>query len=170
MAETKYPADGFTYIGFVEDPDGNAFVDFHAPELAEFSGHIDLSCDVTSGGLDLGVSTGTIDSASICSAVVAQSQGRTNVTPSLTMWRYKQPEDTAWEFVEKGKVGWLFIRSGVPYETALADGDELWIAYVELGEPAPEFGGGDTNATFTSNMLLVSGDKYDPKAVIGGGS
>jgi hypothetical protein len=170
MAETKYPADGFTYIGFLEDVEGDAFVDFHAPELAELTGHEDMSCWVTSGGLDLGVSTGTIDAASICSSVVAQSHGRTTVTPALTMWHYKQPEDTAYEFVEKGKVGWLFIRTGVEYDEALAEGDRIWIAYVELGEPATEFGGGDTNNTFTVNMLLTAGDKYDPKAVIGGGS
>jgi hypothetical protein len=170
MAEVKYPADGNTYVGFLVDPDGDAIADVHAPELAELAGHVDLSCHVMSGGIDMGISTGTIDTASICSAFVSQAQGRTTVTPALTMWRYKQPEDTAWELVEKGVLGWLFIRSGVPSDDALADGDQIILAYVEMGEPDPEFPGGDTAQTFTSNMLLVSGRLYDPKAVIGGGS
>lgn len=170
MAEVKFPADGMTYIGFLEDATGDAITDVSAPDLAELAGIVDLSCDVQSGGVDLGVSTGTIDAASICSAFVAQSNGRTTVSPKLTMWRYKQPDDTAWELVEKGKLGWLVIRTGVPTDDPLADGDMVSVAYIEMSEPAPTFPGGDTLTTFTVNMLLVNGRLFDQKAVIGGGS
>lgn len=170
MAEVKYPADGNTYVGWLEDEVGDAITDIHAPELSELSGIVDLSCHIASGGLDIGVSTGTIDTASLCSAFVSQAQGRTTVSPQLTGWRYKQPDDTFWELVEKGTTGWLIIRSGVPTDEALADGDQVMVAFVEMGEPNPEFAGGDTAETFQVGMLLVSGRLYDPKAVIGGGS
>lgn len=170
MAEVKYPTDGMTYIGWLADPDGDAITDVSAPELSELSGIVDLSCDVQSGGIDLGVSTAVIDAASICSAFVAQALGRTTVSPALTGWRYKQPDDTFWELVEKGTTGWLVIRTGVPSEDALADGDMVTVAFVEMSDPQPAFPGGDTLTTFKVNLVLVNGQQFDQKAVIGGGS
>jgi hypothetical protein len=168
MAEVKFPADGMTYIGFLEDAAGTAIDDVSAPTLAELATIVDLSCDVQSGGIDLGVSTAVIDAASICSAFVAQALGRSTVSPTLTGWRYKQPDDTFWELVEKGKLGWLLIRTGVPTETALADGQMVTLAYIEMSDPQPAFPGGDTLTTFQVNMVLVNGQLFDQKAVIGG--
>lgn len=170
MPEVKFPADGQTFIGWLPDAEGTAITDVHAPELAELAAIVDLSCHVMSGGLSLGVTTGTIDTASICSAFVSQANGRTTVTPTLTMWRYKQPDDTAWDLFEKGALGWLLIRTGVDTDTALAEGQQVTLAYVEMSDPAPEFPGGDTATTFIGNMLLVSGRLFDQKAVIGGES
>lgn len=168
MAEVKFPADGMTFIGFLADPVGDAITDVSAPELTELAGIVDLSCDVQSGGIDLGVSTAVIDAASICSAFVAQALGRSSVSPALTGWRYKQPDDTFWELVEKGKLGWLLIRSGVPTDDPLADGDMVSLAYIEMSDPQPAFPGGDTLSTFGVNMVLVNGRLFDQKAVIGG--
>lgn len=168
MAEVKFPADGMTYIGWLADPDGDAIDDVHAPALSDLSGIVDLSCDVQSGGIDLGVSTAVIDAASICSAFVAQGLGRTTVSPALTGWRYKQPDDTFWELVEKGTLGWLLIRTGIPTDTALANGQFVTLAYVEMSDPQPEFPGGDTLTTFKVNMVLVNGQLFDQKAIIGG--
>lgn len=170
MAEVKFPTDGMTYIGWLADPDGTDIADVSAPELSELSTIVDLSCDVQSGGVDLGVSTAVIDAASICSAFVAQGLGRTTVSPKLTGWRYKQPDDTFWELVEKGTLGWLLIRTGVPSETALAEGQMVSLAYVEMSDPQPQFPGGDTLTTFQVNLVLVNGQLFDQKAVIGGGS
>jgi hypothetical protein len=166
MAEVKFPADGMTYVGWLADPDGDAIGNVHTPELSELAAIVDLSCDITSGGLAPGISQGTIDAASLCSRFVSQSQGRVTVAPALTFWRYKQPDDTAWDLVENGTLGWLLIRTGIPTETPLAVGQEVTLAYVEMGEPMPEFPGGDTNTTFTSNFLLVNGQLFDQKAEI----
>lgn len=166
MPETKYPADGATRVEWVSGVDGVA--DVHAPTVAELNAGVDISCHIMSGGLSLGVSTGTIDTASLCSAFVSQANGRTTVTPALTMWRYRQPDDTAWELFEEGAVGYLVIRSGVDTDDAWANGQQVIVAYVEVSEPAPEFPGGDTATTFTVNMSLISGREYDPKAWVGG--
>lgn len=168
MAEVKFPADGMTYIGWLEDEDGSTITDVSAPTLASLSGMVDLSCDIQSGGVDLGVSSAVIDTASLCSAFVSQANGRTTVSPKLTGWRYKQPDDTFWELVEKGSLGWLLIRTGIPTETPLANGQMVTLAYVEMSEPMPSFPGGDTATTFTVNMVLVSGQLFDQKAAIGG--
>lgn len=165
---TKYPADGNLYIGFLADPDGDAITDIMAPETAELSSIVDLSCDVQSGGVDMGISTGTIDTTSVCSAFLEQALGRTTVAPNLTFWRYKQPDDTAWDLFEKGLRGWLVIRTGVPSGDALADGDEVTLAYVDTSEPTPAWPGGDTASTFAVQFVLVSGSKFTQKAVIGG--
>lgn len=170
MAEIKFPADGQTYIGWLEDETGDAITDVSAPELSELSSIVDLSCHVQSGGVDLGVSTATIDAASICSSFVSMGLGRTTVAPTLTGWRYKQPEDTFWDLVEKGTTGWLVIRTGVASEEPLADGDQVTIAYLEMSDPQPEFPGGDTLTTFMVSLVLVNGQKFNQKAVIGGGS
>jgi hypothetical protein len=170
MAEIKFPADGQTYVGWLADPDGDAIADVSGPELAELAAIVDLSCDIQSGGLDLGVSTATIDAASLCSAFVSMALGRTTVAPTITFWRYKQPEDTAWDLVEKGTLGWLFIRTGVPTEDALAEGDQVTVAYVEMSDPQPAWPGGDTLATFQVSLVLVNGQLFDQKAIIGGGS
>jgi len=166
----KYPADGQLYVGWLADSAGTAVEDVEAPDLADFAEIVDLSCDIQSGGVDLGISTATIDAASICSAFVAMANGRTTVAPTLTFWRYKQPDDTAWELFEKGSLGWLLIRTGMPSEQALADGDQVTLAWLEMSEPSPEFPGGDTLTTFNGSMLLVNGQKFSQKATIGGES
>lgn len=164
----KYPSDGHTRVTWVAGVDG--IDDVHGPTTAELALGVDLSCHITSGGLNLGVSTGTIDTASLCSAFISQANGRTTISPQLTMWRYSQPDDTAWELFDGGELGWLVIRSGVDYDTPYADGQGVIVAYVQVSEPAPEFPGGDTATTFQVNLLLVSGDMFDQKAVVGGGS
>lgn len=166
MPETKYPADGSTRVYWIPDEDGIA--DVSAPSVSELNAGVDISCHIMSGGLALGVSTATIDTASLCSAFVSQANGRTTVTPALTMWRYSQPDDTAWELFNGGEVGWLVIRSGMPTDTAWANGQAVIVAYVQVSEPAPEFPGGDTATTFVVNMLLVSGRQFDQKAWVGG--
>lgn len=167
---TKYPADGHTMVLLV--PADPGIDDVHAPELAELTDPavIDISCDIMSGGLNLGVGSGVIDGASICSANVSQSTGRTTVSPTLSFWRYLAPDDTAWEVAEKGDQYWLVVRSGYTYETALAEGQEVWLGLFEMGEPQPQFPGGDTNKSFDLNFNLVSGADFDQKAVIGGAS
>lgn len=166
----KYPADGQLYIGWLPDDTGEAITDVEAPELAELGDIVDLSCDVQSGGVDMGISTATIDAASICSAFVEQALGRVTVAPVLTFWRYKQPDDTAWDLFEYGTQGWLVLRSGVPTGDALADGDQVTLAYVAMSEPAPTYPGGDTLTTFAGTMVLVKGNKFSQKAIIGGES
>jgi hypothetical protein len=167
MADVKYTGDGMTYVGWLEDAVGTGIPVVSAPDLStDLVGIVDLSCHITSGGLDLGVSTGTVDTGSLCSDVISQAVGRTTISPTLTMWRYKQPDDTAWDLVEKGTTGWLVIREGKASDAALAAGDQVIVAFVEMGEPGPEFAGGDTAKTFMTNFVLVNGAKYDPKAVI----
>lgn len=166
MPETKYPADGSTRVYWVAGEDGIA--DVSAPTVSELNAGVDLSCHIQSGGLSLGVSTATIDTASLCSAFVSQANGRTTITPQLTMWRYEQPDDTAWELFDGGEVGWLVIRSGIDTDTAWANGQAVIVAYVQVSEPAPEFPGGDTATTFMVNMLLVNGRLFDQKAFVGG--
>lgn len=164
----KYPADGQLYVGWLPDEDGTAITDIEAPELTELAEIVDLSCDIQSGGVDMGISTATIDASSICSAFVEQALGRVTVAPTLTFWRYKQPDDTAWDLFEYGSQGWLVLRSGVPTGDALANGDQITLAYVAMSEPAPTFPGGDTLSTFAGQMVLVKGNKFSQKAVIGG--
>lgn len=166
MAEVKYPADGNLRVAWVPGDDGIGNI--HTPEVSELTDAavVDLSCHIQSGGVNLGVSTNTVDTGSICSAFVSQANGRTTVAPVLTGWRYKQPEDTFWDIVEKGEVGYLVLRTGVPYETPFEAGQEVTVALVEMSEPAPEFPGGDTMTTFQVNMALVSGDKFDQKAEV----
>ena len=167
---TKYPADGMLYVGWLPDSAGTAITDIEAPTEAELASIVDWSCDIQSGGVDPGISTGTIDAASICSAFVAQSVGRTTVAPTLTFWRYEQPDDTAWETVIKGTLGWLVMRTGVPSDQALADGDNITIGYMQMSEPSPAFPGGDTNSTFSESFVLVNGQKFTQRAWIGGAS
>lgn len=166
--QVKYPADGNTRIVWVPGADGIA--DIHAPTVTELAAGVDISCEVQSGGLDLGVSSGVIDGASICSSAVAQSTGRTTVSPTLTCWRYRPPADVAWALAEKGSIGYLAVRSGIDYETEWDEDQEVWIGLFEMGEPAPSFPGGDTNSDFSLNFNLVDGTRYDPKAVVGAGS
>lgn len=166
MAEVKFPADGNTRVDWVPGADG--IEDITAPTTTELATGVDLSCEITSGGLDLGVSSGTIDGASLCSDAVAQSTGRTTVSPSITFWRYRPPEDTAWDLAVKGSLGYLVVRTGVESDAEYEDGQEVWVGLFEMGEPAPEFPGGDTNTTFTLNFNLVSGREFDQKAVVGG--
>lgn len=169
--ELKFPADGNTTVLFI--PGADSISDPDAPTTEELGDPdaVDLSCDIQSGGLDTGISTGVIDSASLCSAFVSQAAGRTTVSPTLTMWRYKQPMDTAYQLFRTPQVGWLVIRTGIPTEDAWEDGQELdLVALVETTPPAPAYPGGDTLNTFQIQPLLVSGGSLSTSAVVGGGS
>lgn len=164
----KYPADGKTRVCWV--PGENGIADKSAPELNELAVGTDISCHIQSGGLSLGVSTATIEAASLCSYIVSNFIGRTTVAPTLTCWRYEQPDDEMWDLVEKGAVGWLVIRSGMDYDEPFDDGDEVTTLLVQMSEPQPEWPGGDTLATFQVTLGLINGDSFDQKAVIGGAS
>lgn len=166
--QVKYPADGNTSVIWIPGADG--VDDVNAPTVEEIQAGVDLSCDIQSGGLDLGISSGTIEAASLCSANVSQSTGRTTVSPTLTFWRYRQPEDTAWDLARKGEVGWLVVRTGIASEAAYEDGQEVIVGLFEMGEPSPAFPGGDTNNTFALNFNLVNGADFDAHAVVGGAS
>ena len=61
---------------------------------------------------------------------------------------------------------YLSGRIRMAMQTAFAAGDMVICAFVEMGEPNPNFEGGDTAKTFDINFLLVNGAKYDPKAVL----
>lgn len=167
---TKYPADGKLFVGWLEDPTGEAIADVTAPTEAELSTIVDLSCEIKSGGFEPGITTGVTDAKSICSANVAQGLGQTNVSPKVTFWRFEQPDDTAWELVEKGAAGWLVWRTGVDSADPLEDGQDVSLGWFLMSDPAPEFPGGDTNATFVEQFVLQNGQMFEQKAVIGGGS
>lgn len=163
----KFPADGNTFIGWLEDAAGTAIADINAPSVGtELAAVVDLSCDVQSGGFTLGVTNAVIDAKSLCDAFAAQALGTTTVSPALTLWRYKDPDpDTAWDLFERGALGWLVVRTGVPSDQPLASGDKLTLAYVEASEPQPDYPGGDTLTTFTETFVLNDGQKFTQKAV-----
>lgn len=165
---TKFPADGKTRIHWVAGDDGIA--DVHAPTVDEIEAGVDISCDIPSGGIDLGVSNATIETGSICSRFVSYANGRTTVAPALTGWRYEQPDDTFWELVEKDTVGFLVIRTGMDYEDDFEAGQMVTVIKAQMSEPAPEFPGGDTAMTFSVNFVLIAGDQFDQKAVVAAGS
>jgi hypothetical protein len=162
----KYPADGQTRVYWIPGEDGIA--DKSAPTEAELNAGIDISCHIQSGGLALGISTATIEAASLCSYIVSNYIGRTTVAPTITAWRYKQPDDEMWDLVENGAIGWLAIRTGMDYETAWADGQDVTTMLLQMSEPQPTFEGGDTLNTFTVTLGLINGDEFDQKANVGG--
>lgn len=165
---TKYPADGKLRVVWVDGEDG--IEDVSAPTTTELGTGIDLSCDIMTGGLNLGISNATIETGSVCSKNISQANGRTSVSPQITFWRYEQPDDTAWELVEKDRVGFLVVRTGMDYEDAFANGQQVTVIKAQMSEPAPEFPGGDTATTFTANFVLVNGADFDQKAWVGGTS
>lgn len=164
----KYPADGKTRVAWINGEDGIA--DKSAPDVEELEGGTDISCHIQSGGLNLGVSTATIDAGSLCSYVVSQYIGRTTVAPTLTCWRYEQPDDDMWDLVEKGAIGWLVIRTGMDYDEPWEDGQAVTTLLLQMSEPQPAFEGGDTLNTFQVTLGLINGDDFDQKAVVGGAS
>jgi hypothetical protein len=165
---TKFPADGNTRVVWIEGEDGIA--DINAPTEEELNAGVDLSCDIMSGGMNWGIASGTIEGASVCSGNVAQSTGRTTVSPTLGFWRYLAPDDTAWETIgEKGLIGYLVRRTGYDYDEAWADGQgDLLVGLFQTGEPVPQEPGGDTNSSFDVNFNLVNGREFTQHARVGG--
>jgi hypothetical protein len=152
-------------------PGEDGIADFLAPTEAELTAGtvVDISCDIMSGGMNWGIASGTIDGASVCSGNVAQSTGRTTVSPTLSFWRYLAPDDTAWETFDKGDIGWLVRRTGYTYETAIEDGQgDLLVGLFQTGEPVPQEPGGDTNSSFDLNFNLVNGRLFTQRARVGG--
>lgn len=165
---TKYISDGNLKVVWV--PGANGIADADAPTTTELNAGIDISCDVATGGYNPGVGSGTVDGGSICSGAVQQNTGRSTSAPRLTCYRKTQAagDSAAWGIAVKHAVGWLVVRTGIPSDTVWADGQEVTVGKYEQGEPIPQHGGGDTNATFEMVLNLLDGATFDQHANVGG--
>ncbi|MFI2563010.1 hypothetical protein [Paenarthrobacter sp. NPDC018779] len=131
------PADGNTLVKLV-----TAIADTSAPKVAtelNAASSVDISCYLTAGGWKPSLSEQVITDERLCTTQTYEQKGRsqrgldveyidnTNSTNAAT---YNKAKDT----LVPGTPMFVVVRTGLPYETALAAGQKVTVYPVTPGE------------------------------------
>lgn len=165
---TKFPHQEYTRVIFVPNPPG--IVDITAPTLLEVNHPevVDLSCALTTEGLQVGVSTNSVTSGSLCSRNVSEVPGSTTHDVMLTGFRYNDEDDDAfWYMADWGVLGLIVIRRGPRYDQAWASGDPVEVRKGAFGDPSPANSAADSLQDFSVKFFV---DTYAAKGFVGGTS
>ena len=137
MAEIpSTPADGNVLVKLV-----SAIADTEAPKLTEVnaSGAVDISCYLTGGGYKPSLSEQVITDERLCSTETYEQKGRSqrgleveyiNNTNSPSGTTFNKARET----LAPGAEQYLVVRTGLPYDTALAVGQKVTIYPINPGE------------------------------------
>lgn len=147
-----------------------------APTTTEL-GHasvVNVSAFVTRDGVQRPEGGNSIDTASIVNTHDTTAPGTTSGVPTLRCLLQTQDgteDNLAWETFgdARGTVGSLVVRDGLPWETAIANGQEVEVYHNVILDTAQKSAPAtNTPSTFSVQMHTQS----DPvrRAVVGGGS
>lgn len=166
---------GRTRLLWVPGKDGIA--DYLAPELAELNavGVRDLTCimvttyEVRMDGSDTTNERAVCETANVSTATIRNYMGRMDL---FRDWDETDPMNPDWstddvlEWLDYLATGWFVRRNGLPYDTALADGQKVE-TYKFMADEAQTSGG--TGSGFMKAMVpLLPQGVATTRAVIGG--
>ena len=130
------PADGNVLVKLVP-----AIADTSAPKLTELSvaGAVDISCYLTGGGYRPSLSEQVITDERLCTTQTYEQKGRSqrgldveyiDNTNSPNATTFNKAKDT----LVPGSKHFLVVRTGLPYDTALAASQKVTVYPVTAGE------------------------------------
>lgn len=152
----KYPFDENTRVVLLDEEPSN----FEAPTTSELNAGLDITCELTAEGLQLGKGNNSISSGGLCSGVDSTVPGRTTFSASLVGFKYKQPDASPfWDAAgPKGDEAWIYVRYGLPHDQAWANGDDIEGYHFLWGKRAVANSGTDTLVTFTVPIHIQEED------------
>jgi hypothetical protein len=131
------PADGYVLVSLVA-----AFADTSAPKVAtelDAVSSVDISCYLTGGGYKPSLSEQVITDERLCTTQTYEQKGRSqrgldveyiDNTNSPDEANFNKAKDT----LVPGSKHFLVVRTGLPYDTALAAGQKVTVYPVTAGE------------------------------------
>ena len=130
------PADGNVLVKIVP-----AIADTSSPKLTELNaaGAVDISCYLTGGGWKPSLSEQVINDERLCTTQTYEQKGRSqrgleveyiDNTNSPNATTFNKAKDT----LVPGSSAFLVVRTGLPYDTALAVSQKVTIYPVTAGE------------------------------------
>lgn len=156
--------DGMYRVAFCD-----TIADISAPTVAELNAGLQLSCQITPGGLAREANDERIDDSRLCSTYSTERMGRTSFPGfALTMVHidtvaFGSPDD-AFDTLVKGNLGYVVERSDKSYSEAWAAGDKVKVYPVECGSFNDATPTANENQTFTIPMAVTSDP--DRRAVV----
>lgn len=133
-----------------------AIANVAAPTVAELNAGTALEGLIVPDGLDIGITTNSVDTSNLGSTFTTNRAGRK--VPSITVgFHHDSPTDTAWNLLPYRTTGFLVVRRGIDRTTAWTIGDKVGVYPVEAGEPNEVKPGPDSTWDF-SVMLFVTSD------------
>lgn len=154
----RYVHEGNTKVLWV-----TTIADIAAPTVAELTAGTDISELLTKDGLTLPDTQNMVDSATLADTFDAQVVGSWGGGASLTGFR-DDTTDTLWDLAVYGTNGYIVVRRGMPYDDAIAAGQDVEVYPAEMHEPVMNQTGANEQARFTL-ALAVTGQPNKRAAV-----
>jgi hypothetical protein len=126
-----------------------------APTVAELNAGTLLSPFTTKDGVDPGLTTNMVDSATIEETFDAQGVGSYGGTLKLTMYR-DDTADTAWNLMVYGTIGFVVVRRGIASATAYANPQKCEVYPAQMHEPIPQVTASNEQTKFQATFAVTS--------------
>lgn len=126
-----------------------------APTTTELNAGTALQGYITPDGLDVGASTGKVNTSNLGSTFTTNKAGRREFDISVK-FHHESPTDTPYNLLPYNTDGYLVIRRGTTASTAWAAGDKVEVYPVNTGEPMQEKPAPDGVWDFTVPMYVSS--------------
>lgn len=133
----------------------NAVANVASPTTAELNGGTALEGFITPDGLNIGASTGTVDTSNLGSTFTTGRAGRRSFDISLK-FHHDSPTDTPFNLLPYRTSGVLVVRRGIDKTTAWTAAQRAEVYPVETQEPSEEPPGPDGSWDFTVPMVVTS--------------
>ena len=126
-----------------------------APTTTELNAGTALEGYLTPDGLNIGMSTGSVDTSNLGSTFTTQRAGRK--APTMTLrFQHDSPTDTPYNLLPYRTVGFVVVRRGVDKTTAWTSGDKVEVYPIETGEPTQISPAPDSTWDFESPVSVTA--------------
>ena len=156
---TKFPFEEYTRVSLV-----TTVSNLSGPSTAELNGGTDITCFLTKDGLNPGGSTNGVDSGSLCNRVDSQVAGSVSYSFTLRGFRFSDSDDF-WDACSWGHNTHVVVRRGPAYDAAWANGQDVEVYKVQMGEKIPAASAANTMQTFEVSLFV---EDAELDAVVGG--
>jgi hypothetical protein len=159
--------DKKTRVTFVAATPGIA--DISAPTVTELNGGTDIQDFMTPDGLNLPVSTGSIDTSNLGSDFTTSRVGRRGISgASLKLQRQTQAADPTANMLAYQEEGFLVVRRGIDKDTTWTAGDEVKVYPIQCGEETEPQSGPEQ--VWTYEVPIVTTAAWETKAAVAAGA
>jgi hypothetical protein len=152
------PIDGKVRVSWL-----TACANINGPTVAELNAGTSLEGFITPDGLQIGASTGTVDTSNLGSTFTTGRAGRNSYEISLK-FHHDSPTDTPFNLLPYRTSGFLAVRRGIDKTTAWTIAQKAEIYPVETMQTSEEAPAPDGSWDFTVPMVLTA--DAQPRAVV----
>lgn len=125
------------------------------PTTTELNAGTGLEGFITPDGLDIAITTGSVDTSNLGSTFTTMRAGRKKPAITLT-FLHDSPTDTPFNLMVYRASGFLACRYGIDKATAWTTGDKVKVYPVEVAEPSETKPGVDATWGFSVDLFVTA--------------